>query len=378
VRGPDLPADDLYARLELPHDAATEAIEIAWRSLLKRHHPDVAGEESLETAKRINVAHDWLSDPTLRDRYDRARGTGRRIVRRSGGVRSGEPLRGRGGPASPARGESSSSAFGGHPAGYGRAPKPASDRGEERPPDLDLRSDIVRRFLDRVGRLSADEIDRLDLADTPPIAFVASIRRFLGEDRASVLADLEAAVAARMPAGSRGRPRARDAATSYGHHLVLAGFLADGLSEPFRERVMERMTRGWEAAVEQPRYGPNSREVAAFLERARYLSGPRAAAFLQAARASGLTTVRWPPGAHPTEDEGFRISVALAQLDAASSAQGETAASGGISTPAAVLRAVGGVAGTLALRPAFRAQEFGRLMAGIAQLGLIEAARPLR
>ena len=38
-----LPADDLYARLEVPPDATPEAIEIAWRALLRRHHPDVAG-----------------------------------------------------------------------------------------------------------------------------------------------------------------------------------------------------------------------------------------------------------------------------------------------------------------------------------------------
>ena len=71
---PSLPSDDLYARLELPTDASPEAIEIAWRSLLRRHHPDVAGPTGLERAKRINVAHDWLSDPHLRARYDRERG----------------------------------------------------------------------------------------------------------------------------------------------------------------------------------------------------------------------------------------------------------------------------------------------------------------
>src|SRR5215207_7963884 len=62
-----LPEDDLYARLEVDVNASPEAIEVAWRALLKRHHPDVAG---LDRAKRINVAHDWLSDPTLRARYD--------------------------------------------------------------------------------------------------------------------------------------------------------------------------------------------------------------------------------------------------------------------------------------------------------------------
>src|SRR5689334_20266674 len=70
---PMLPADDLYARLELPVDSAFEAIEIAWRALLKRHHPDVAGPAAVEVAKRINVAHDWLSDPVLRERYDHDR-----------------------------------------------------------------------------------------------------------------------------------------------------------------------------------------------------------------------------------------------------------------------------------------------------------------
>ena len=35
-----LPADDLYARLEVDVNASPEAIEVAWRALLKRHHPD--------------------------------------------------------------------------------------------------------------------------------------------------------------------------------------------------------------------------------------------------------------------------------------------------------------------------------------------------
>src|SRR4051812_44235289 len=70
---PIVPEDDLYARLEVPRDATFEAIEIAWRALLKRHHPDVAGSDGLELAKRINIAHDWLGDPHLRARYDEER-----------------------------------------------------------------------------------------------------------------------------------------------------------------------------------------------------------------------------------------------------------------------------------------------------------------
>jgi curved DNA-binding protein CbpA len=68
-----IPDDDLYARLRVPIDAPPEAIEVAWRSLLKRHHPDVAGEPGLEATKRINVAHEWLADPELRATYDQVR-----------------------------------------------------------------------------------------------------------------------------------------------------------------------------------------------------------------------------------------------------------------------------------------------------------------
>src|SRR5919206_3098549 len=70
---PIVPDDDLYARLEVPRDASFETIEIAWRALLKRHHPDVAGSDGLELAKRINIAHDWLGDAHLRARYDQER-----------------------------------------------------------------------------------------------------------------------------------------------------------------------------------------------------------------------------------------------------------------------------------------------------------------
>src|SRR3954462_5976252 len=95
---PMLPPDDLYARLELPVDASFEAVEIAWRALLKRHHPDVAGPAADALAKRINVAHDWLSDPELRTRYDRERHP-RRSPADAGSGRFGAVARG--GRASP-------------------------------------------------------------------------------------------------------------------------------------------------------------------------------------------------------------------------------------------------------------------------------------
>src|SRR3954467_771857 len=87
---PLLPTDDLYARLELPADASFEAVEVAWRALLKQHHPDVAGgsRDADERAKRINVAHDWLSDPDLRARYDRERHSPPRPRPRGAGSRA--------------------------------------------------------------------------------------------------------------------------------------------------------------------------------------------------------------------------------------------------------------------------------------------------
>ena len=144
-----LPADDLYARLELPFDASPEAVEIAWRALLKQHHPDVAGSHADDLAKRINVAHDWLSDPALRARYDDERHPGRRASQPGGWV-----------PRTPHVPRT-------------RAARPAAPRRPLEP------AEAVERHLARVRRLSPDELDRLSLAESPPIAFVASISRFL-------------------------------------------------------------------------------------------------------------------------------------------------------------------------------------------------------
>jgi curved DNA-binding protein CbpA len=74
-----LPTFDLYRALGLPPDAGPGAVEAAWRTAMKRHHPDQAGGDAAATerAKRLNVAHDWLADPVRRRRYDAARSSGR-------------------------------------------------------------------------------------------------------------------------------------------------------------------------------------------------------------------------------------------------------------------------------------------------------------
>jgi curved DNA-binding protein CbpA len=71
TRGP-IPRFDLYEELEVSRLASVEVIEAAYRSLVKRHHPDVARPKDLERIKRLNLAREWLRDPERRTRYDAA------------------------------------------------------------------------------------------------------------------------------------------------------------------------------------------------------------------------------------------------------------------------------------------------------------------
>jgi hypothetical protein len=324
-----LPRDDLYARLELPIDCSPEAIEIAWRALLKRHHPDVAGAGADDVAKRINVAHDWLSDPALRELYDRERHAGRR--RRSPPT----DLRGRAGRsvrAAPPR------------------PRPPADPAE-----------ALARHLARIGRLTKDELDRLALAESPPIAFVATIARFLSPDRLAEVEAVERRVAAALPAASRWDAATRDAIVAYAHELILGPFLDEHLSEPFRERVRERLARGWEAAVDQPRYGPNTAAVSAALERLRSMPpGQRAQLVVEAAAQrtpapGGLRSeLPWPAGLSPQDDDALRVSSALAQADAVAIV--------GDPAPAIARRSLARAMHGLVLRHAFKPAELERLV----------------
>jgi curved DNA-binding protein CbpA len=322
---PALPADDLYARLELPPDATPEAIEIAWRALLRRHHPDVAGPTGLERAKRINVAHDWLSDPGLRARYDHERG-----LRSSAGARAERQSAGR-----PSR----------------SAPPPPRRRRPE---------DQLASFLERVSNLTADELDRLALADPAPIAFGATIRRFLPDDRRAALAAVEAEVTRRLPPEAAALPAIRDSVRAYAAELVLGSYLDDLLSEPFRGRTRERLSRGWEAAVGQPRYGPNGPAVQALLGRLRALDRTGIADLGTAGTHDRLGEPPWPPGTSPDDDEGLRVSAALAARDAAAAV-----ADDGVDRRALVRarRAAARIAHLLVLRHTFTPATFDGLIA---------------
>jgi curved DNA-binding protein CbpA len=284
---PVLPADDLYARLEVPPTATPEAIELAWRALLRRHHPDVAGPDGLDVAKRINVAHDWLSDPALRSLYDRERGL----------------------------------------AGIGRHRGPRDATYQPRGgPDVDLRraarprrnepAHAIARFLDRILVLTPDELDRLALADPTPIAFVATIRRFIAPEHLAVL-DSTGREAIRRLGGHAERTGIRDALLAYAAELILAPDLDELLSEPFRSRTRERLMRGWEAAVGQPRYGPNGAAVVAMIERLGVLTDREAKALASSGTLERLGDEPWPADMSPEDEDGLRVSAELAAMDAA-------------------------------------------------------------
>lgn len=327
---PTLPADDLYARLEVPVDASPEAIEVAWRALLKRHHPDIAGAEGLELAKRINVAHDWLGDRDLRARYDRERHP--EAARRSPREARWAPRGGRVGEEPPAP----------------RTPDP-------RPADPDA---ALARFVERVRRLTPDEIDRLSVAEPPPIAFVASIRRFLGPARAAALDRAEQRVHGAAAADAWSRLPIRDAILAAAHEIVLAPFLDEHLSGPYLDRARDRLTRSWEAAVDQPRYGPSTSLVGRFLERVATLTPAETRELARAAQPVG-TDDPWPRGIDPDEDEVFRVSTALAARDAAAAIPSAGIDRGTLGRARRVVRRV---AHAHVLRHAFAADQYAALV----------------
>ena len=172
---------------------------------------------------------------------------------------------------------------------------------------------------------------------------------------------METAVDARLAPAAAALPGVRDAVEGYATELVLGDFLDELLSEPFRDRARERLTRGWEAAVGQPRYGPNGAAVRALLERLAGLDPAGVKALAASARKAGLddpSEEPWPPGTSPEDDEALRVSSVLAARDA-------TAAVPAAGVDAVVLaraqRAAGRLAHLIVLRHAFAPSAFATL-----------------
>ena len=63
-------ANDAYAVLGLEPSVDDDAIQIAYRALARRFHPDIAGETATKRMMRINAAFDRIRDPIRRAEYD--------------------------------------------------------------------------------------------------------------------------------------------------------------------------------------------------------------------------------------------------------------------------------------------------------------------
>jgi hypothetical protein len=121
--------------------------------------------------------------------------------------------------------------------------------------------------------------------------------------------------------------------------------------------------------VDQPRYGPNSEAVRAALERLERLTPAERGRLASAAVAgSGGTDFPWPRGLSPTDDDGLRVSSALAQRDAIGLLPEPV--------PAIARRSLARAMHGLVLRHGFRPAELERLAGPWAPVVLPPAPAP--
>jgi curved DNA-binding protein CbpA len=70
---PDPGLGDAYAILGVAPGSDDEAIAAAYRTLARRHHPDVAGESGTARMARLNAAYERIRTANRRAEYERAR-----------------------------------------------------------------------------------------------------------------------------------------------------------------------------------------------------------------------------------------------------------------------------------------------------------------
>jgi hypothetical protein len=173
------------------------------------------------------------------------------------------------------------------------------------------------------------------------------------------LDDAERAAIDRLAPAARREPAVRDAVSGKLADIVVGDALDELLGESAGARARERLTRGWDAAVGQPRYGPATPAVLDLLDRLRSLSAEDVRRLATTGTRERLGPVPWPGWTSPEEDEALRVSSELASRDATVAIA--TAAIDGRPVPVAARRAAARIAHLLVLRHAVHEAEFRRL-----------------
>jgi hypothetical protein len=150
----------------------------------------------------------------------------------------------------------------------------------------------------------------------------------------------------------------RDAIVGRLADIVLGDVLDEILGDPAGPWARERLTRGWDAAVGQPRYGPASLAVGELLAQLRTSSPDEVRALAATGAREDLGNPPWPSATSPDEDEALRVSSELAGADAAAAIDAVEGV-GERHLPAA-RRAAGRIAHLLVLRHAFPVRAFER------------------
>jgi hypothetical protein len=220
----------------------------------------------------------------------------------------------------------------------------------------------VASIIERVGRLTVDELDRLALAEPAPIAFLATLRQFVHPDLERALQAAEREAVAALPPAARRSVAVRDAVVGQLADVIMGDVLDEILGDPAATWARERLTRGWDSAIGQPRYGPATMAVGALLERARGLSADQLRNFATTGTLERLGDPPWPTGTSPEEDDALRVSSELATADVADAIDAALARTDGVGVraSAAARRAAIRIAHLVVLRHAFTIAAFER------------------